>query len=272
MNKSIQLIHDRRSVRTFGGRRLTEEDREKLLRFAAQLDNPYNIPLEFKLLDAADAPLKCPVVAGTEMFIGAKLPFAPHMEEAFGFSFERLLLYALSLGIGSVWVGGTMDRAAFEQAMDLQPHERMLCMSPLGYPAEKMSLRETMMRKGVKADSRIPFEQLFFEGDFSHPLPQESAGVWAVLLEAVRLSPSAVNRQPWRVVLDGKSAHFYKKQSKGFISERNGDMQKIDMGIALTHFALAAQAQELALSFSLENPQIPVPESVEYIASYLLES
>lgn len=74
-----------------------------------------------------------------------------HMEEAFGYSFEMLVLYAWSIGIGTVWIGGTMERSAFEEAMGLAQNERMPCMSPLGYTAKKMSLRENMMRKAVKA-------------------------------------------------------------------------------------------------------------------------
>jgi len=38
----------------------------------------------------------------------------------------------------------------------------MPCVSPLGYPAEKMSLRETLMRKGIQADKRMDFDRLFF--------------------------------------------------------------------------------------------------------------
>ena len=56
----------------------------------------------------------------------------------------------------------------------------------------------------------------------------------------VRLAPSAVNRQPWRILVDQNCVHFYLKRTKGF----NGgkiDMQKIDMGIALCHFDLMCE-------------------------------
>ena len=42
------------------------------------------------------------------------------MEEDFGYSFERFGLYAQSIGIGTVRIGGTMDRAVFERAMVLK--------------------------------------------------------------------------------------------------------------------------------------------------------
>ena len=97
------------------------------------------------------------------------------------------------------------------------------------------------MRKTIKADSRNSFETIFFDSTFDVPLTVQSAGRLAGVLETVRWAPSAVNKQPWRVVLDKKGAHFYLKRTKGYISESAGDMQKIDLGIALCHFALAAK-------------------------------
>ncbi|MBQ2348800.1 MAG: nitroreductase, partial [Clostridia bacterium] len=39
----------------------------------------------------------------------------------------------------------------------------------------------------------------------------------AGLLEAVRLSPSAVNKQPWRAVVSGSEVYFYESRSKGYV-------------------------------------------------------
>ena len=266
-----QLVRGRRSVRTYDGRNLSAEDMDKLSAFMAGLNNPYGIPLKFKLLDAKQQTLKCPVVSGTDLYVSAKAKRVPHMEEAFGYSFEMLVLYAQSLGIGTVWVGGTMDRAAFERAMELEEGEIMPCMSPLGYPAKKMSIKESMMRKGIKADSRHPFETFVFDGAFGVPLTPEKAGSLAHPLEMVRWAPSAVNKQPWRVVIKENAVHFYLKHTKGFVSEAVGDIQKIDLGIALCHFALAAEESGLDIQFSISDPGIAAEPNTEYIASYLLQ-
>ena len=194
----------------------------------------------------------------------------PHMEEAFGYSFEMFVLYAWSIGIGTVWIGGTMDRSAFERAMVLEQNEMMPCVSPLGYPAGKMSIRENMMRKAIRADSRNPFEAIFFDSTFEVPLTKEKAGRLAEVLEMVRWAPSAVNKQPWRVLVDKNGVHFYLKRTKGFASEAAGDMQKIDLGIALCHFALAAKENAINICFNMNDPGIAVEAGMEYIASYLL--
>jgi hypothetical protein len=59
--------------------------------------------------------------------------------------------------------------------MELKPGEVMPCVSPIGYPAQKMSLRETMMRKGIKADTRKDFSELFFDRSFEKPLSENVA-------------------------------------------------------------------------------------------------
>ena len=270
MDNIAKLVRDRRSVRTYEVRPLSPEDLEKLSSFMERVENPYDIPVGFKLLDGKKQKLKCPVISGADLFIGARAPWVPHMEEAVGYSLEALVLYAQSLGLGTVWVGGTMDRAAFERAMELAENERMPCMTPIGYPAQKMSVKESLMRKGVRADSRTPFSSLFFDGAFGKPLAPEQAGSLAEPLELVRLAPSAVNKQPWRAVVAENAVHFYLRHTKGFVSEAVGDMQKIDMGIALCHFALAAEESGLNIRFCISDPGIAAENDTEYIASYLL--
>ena len=268
MENIEKLVRERRSVRTFDERAIDAGSIEKLRTFMAGIDNPYGIPVEFKLLDAKEHKLSSPVVSGGELYVGGKIKRGAHMEEAFGYAFELLVLCAQSLGLGTVWIGGTMDRGVFEKAMELGEGEVMPCVSPLGYPGKKMALRESMMRKGLKADDRRPFEELFFDGSFDMPLTAEKAGKLAFPLEMVRWAPSAVNKQPWRVVLTDSAAHFYLKKAKGFSDGGAGNMQKIDMGIALCHFALGAKEAGLDVNFSLSDPGIKTVPDTEYIASY----
>ncbi len=263
--KNIEtLVRERRSVRTFKAGSLSEQDKEKLCAFMNTVENPYSLPVKFKMLNG----MNCPVVVGTELYVGGKMKKAPHMNEAFGYSFEKIVLYAQSLGIGTVWIGGTMNRGNFEKAMGLEADEVMPCVSPVGYPAKKMSLRETMMRKGVKADERMAFEELFFSESYGQPLTKEKAGKLYLPLELVRLAPSTVNRQPWRVVVKGDGVHFFLQRSKGF-GGGEIDMQKIDLGIALCHFDLAVNELGIPMKFALKAPGLEDRDGMEYIASYL---
>ena len=264
---ALDCIRTRRSVRTFDGTPLKSEDGTAILSFAEKLENPYDIPITWRLLDAERQGLKSPVIVGTNTFIAGKMARVPHAEEAFGYAFEKVVLFAESRGIGTTWIAGTMDRPAFEKAMPLLDGEVMPCVSPLGYPAKKMSVREIMMRKGIRADGRLPFETLFFLGDFATPLTPEAAGPLSDALEGVRLGPSAVNKQPWRGVLCGDTIHFYEKRSKGYGAD-GWDIQKIDLGIALAHFELVARECGLSPTLTMADPGIAAPPDTEYVASF----
>ena len=267
----MELVRQRRSVRTFDGRELAPADAERVMACAEAARSPYDLPITWRLLSAKAMGLSTPVISGTDTFIAGKIARAPHAEEAFGFAFERVVLCAQSLGLGTTWIAGTMNRAAFERAMDLKSGEVMPCVSPLGYPARHMSLKETVMRKGIRADSRLAFESLFFDGDFDHPLTAERAGAAAEPLEMVRWAPSAVNKQPWRVVMKDGQAHFYEKQSRGYVDASGWDIQRIDMGIALCHFACGFEAQGRPIRFSVDDPGLAAPEGVSYVATYTIE-
>jgi len=196
MEHIAELVRARKNVRTFDGTPLRDDDRARLSEYLAHIETPFDLPMEFRLLDAKEHGLSSPVVVGSELYAAGKLRRAPLAEVAFGFAFEKFVLYAASLGVGTVWIAGTMDRPAFERAMELTGDEFLPAVTPLGYPAKKRAIRDAAMRRAIKADTRAPFESLFFENDFATPLTEERAGEYREALELVRLAPSAVNKQP----------------------------------------------------------------------------
>ncbi|MBQ8648115.1 MAG: nitroreductase [Oscillospiraceae bacterium] len=269
MEQLERIIRTRKSVRSYDGRPLSAEHLQRLKESMAAAANPWGVPVELRLLDAAEHGLKSPVVTGAQLYMAGKVKPGPHAAEAFGYSFEQVVLDAWALGVGTVWLGGTMDRPAFERAMALEDGEGMPCVSPVGYPAARPSVRETVMRKAIKADSRLDFGALFFEGDFTAPLSPERAGALALPLELVRWAPSAVNAQPWRVVVRGDGAYFYLKRSAGF-SVGAVDMQRIDLGIALCHFERAARAAGLDPVLTLEPPALDAA-GCEFVAGWRVQ-
>ena len=266
MYNVFETIKNRKSVRTFDGREIEAETLEKLKDYAKSVVNPFEIPVEISFLDAKEHGLESPVVKGCEFYAAGKLPVSKNASAAFGYSFELFVLYAQSLGVGTVWMGGTLNRGAFEKAMEVQDGWVMPCATPLGYAAGKRSVKETLMRKGIKADTREDFGKVFFENDMDTPLTKEKAGALYNAFEMVRLAPSAVNKQPWRVVLCGDTVHFYLNRAKGFGYDEKLDMQMIDIGIALCHFELGAKEDGVNLQFVQKDPEICA--DMEYVASY----
>ncbi len=88
-----EVIRTRKSVRTFDGRPLAEEDRKKLVEYAETISNPYNIPVRFVFLDAKEHGLSSSVINGEHLYVAGKVKKVPHCEEAFGYSFEKLVLF-----------------------------------------------------------------------------------------------------------------------------------------------------------------------------------
>ena len=265
-----ESILKRKSVRTFNGNPLSESDKSLINKFIENVPNPFGVTVAFKLLNADEYSVSSPVVLGADHFLAAKVQRMENYEIALGFSFETACLYAVSLGLGTVILGGSLSRAAFEKALDVRENEALPVASPVGYTAKERSIRETLMRKGVKADRRLPFEKLFFDSSFEIDLTKEKAGDFAEALEMVRIAPSAVNMQPWRTVVSGKTVHFYEKKS---IKDSSiGDVQKVDMGIAFAHFDLTMQENDHKGLFVFSDPGLSMPANTHYIVSYNLVS
>lgn len=259
------LISQRKSVRTYNGASLRTVDRKKLEAYVRSLRNPFDVSVTFRILDAKSQKLSSPVVLGADTYLGAKVARTSNAEIAFGYDFERFVLYAQSLGIGTVWLAATIDRPAFERAMEVKDSEVMPAVTPLGYPAEKKSVRESLMRKAIKADNRLTFETLFFQNSFQEPLSPENAGRFRDALEMVRLAPSAGNKQPWRVVICDGAIHFYEKKTMS--PNALGDIQKVDIGIALAHFVLTIEESGADVAFFSDDPGISRGKDTEYIIS-----
>lgn len=262
-----ELVTGRKSVRTYDGRPLRPEDRQKLEDYAKTIENPFAVPVEFVFLDAGEYGLSSPVLSGEQLYVAGKVPRVAHAEEAYGYSFEELVLYAWSLGIGTVWIGGTMKRELFEQAAQVSPDEMMPCISPLGYPAGKRSLKEVMMRKAVRADDRKKAAELFFENNWDTPMSRETINQAGEALEMVRLAPSAVNKQPWRILYRDGLYHFYEKKDRGYVNPSTGDLQRIDVGIALCHFIRSLKEQGRQPQILQSDPGIASASDLLYVVS-----
>ena len=99
-------IKARKSVRTFTDQPIAPGTIAELERFIAS--NPFGVPVTFRIFDREKYGLSSPVILGAETYIGAKCKRQEHAELAFGYSFERLVLFATTLGLGTVWLAGAL--------------------------------------------------------------------------------------------------------------------------------------------------------------------
>ena len=68
-----EMIRKRKSVRSFDGRALKSEDREALDQFIRSDTNPFDVPVDFRLLEAKANGLSSPVIVGTDLYLAAKV-------------------------------------------------------------------------------------------------------------------------------------------------------------------------------------------------------
>lgn len=270
-----EAVTNRYSVRTYDKKPIEQETKEKLLAYAKGLENPLGPKVNVQFIEKNTATKgeklgTYGVIKGASSYLGATVPKEEYALEALGYDFEKLVLYATSLGLGTCWLGGTFNRGAFASAMKMEENELFPIVSPIGYPAQKKSVLEQIMRKTTKADARLPWKELFFKNDLHTALSEKEAGEYVFPLEMLRQAPSAVNKQPWRVIAEGDRFHFYEKRSA--TTEAVGvDMHRIDVGIGICHFHLAALEQGLQGQFERNEPQFHMPKDMSYIVSWVRE-
>jgi len=198
--------------------------------------------------------------------------------EDLGYVLEALVLRTTLLKLGTVWLGGTFTRGRFRRALELGQSESLPAVIAFGHAAERARASDGVIRRGAGADQRLSWEELFFEVDggaapFGRPLSRERAGTLTPALDAVRMGPSASNKQPWRIVRDGDRWHFYLHRTPGYRRRNNlatvADIQRLDMGIAMCHFEAACHQLGIGGGWSFLDPQHPLLDALTtYVATW----
>jgi hypothetical protein len=201
------------------------------------------------------------VIKGARLYILGAVSGGKGAMEDLGYCLEKIILGATALGLGTCWLGGTFKRGSFAARMELAGDELLPAITPVGYPAVEKSVTERMMRFGAGSNRRKSWPELFFKSDGITALTESECGLFSDAYEAVRIGPSASNKQPWRLILDQQGAtHLYLKENKIY-NRMMGKvrLQLVDMGIALCHFEVVARELKLPGSWNtgVEGPRIP---------------
>ena len=278
MESMIEAINRRVSVRSYADRSIEQSKKQEMINLLESTnEGPFGNKVRFTLIDFSEMEKNEMASLGTYGFIsGAKLFIVSAIKDGagamvdLGYSFEKLILAATNLGLGTCWLGGTFKRANFAKRVNVSEDEIVAAISPIGYARDRRTVREMAMRRLANSDRRKPWEELFFDGDFNTPLSKDSDGGYAVPLECVRLGPSASNNQPWRVVYQKQQGafHFYLKRTWGH-DKFNGriDLQRVDIGIAMCHFELGAGETGLSGTWEVGKPDLAMGNA-EYIVSW----
>ncbi len=178
----------------------------------------------------------------------------------FAYRFEELVLYCTELGLQTCWTG-VFPTNHFHSLCTQSSFHSVDIVSPIGYcsrePTEKY---------------RKPWNEVFFNNTTMNPLDKKQVSLFADSLEMVRIAPSAMNLQPWRVLYDKKSFHFCLARSSGIIGfgmkKSRVDFQMIDMGIAISHFDLMNKENHIQGQW-MKVSDITIHPQWDYVVSFI---
>lgn len=177
-------------------------------------------------------------------FIVAISEEKPHFMVNMGFRMEQMVLYATELGLGTCWIGGMFTEERIGELMDLKSDERIIALTPLGYPDASFygRLARNIIELGAKDfGRRKPLAEIAFGEVWGMPLPAQDE-VLLEALECARLAPSWANTQPWRFLVCENEVIALADAAGRYASVRDGKhYYRLDVGIAMCHFFLAAR-------------------------------
>lgn len=263
----------RKSVRTYKEEPIPQDIIQKLNDYIDNVKGPFNTQMRFKIVDMDNVSQGIKlgtygVIKGAKTYICAIARKEKRMEENLGYVFEKIILYATSLGLATCWLGGTFRKSEFGKAAGAGENELTPVITPIGYENEKKSVVDSLMVAIAKPANRKDWSELFFDKDFTRPLKKEEAGMFKECFEMIRIAPSASNRQPWRIVRNENTFHFFICRNKGYGKMFNYDIQKLDVGISMCHFELTAQESGISGKWIDMNPNLACPPDTEYLISY----
>ncbi len=279
---ALDAMRRRYSCRSYLPAPLDERTLKALkARLEALGPGPFGAPVRFLLEAATPGDERALKGLGTygnirnpRAFLIGAVGSGPGSLEDFGYFVEKAVLEAVDLGLATCWLGGGFRRSRFSERIGAAGGETVPAVVAVGHPADSADPGGWIGRASGRA-ARLAPEKLFFSPEFGRPLDLGDAGRLGPALEAVRWAPSASNKQPWRLVRRAGRWHFYLQRTKGY---RSGlvkgllgmaDLQRVDMGIAMTHFELAARELGAAGAWEILDPGLTRPDDLtEYTATW----
>jgi len=174
---------------------------------------------------------------------------SPDVQEAVGYTGEGVILEATALGLATCWVGGFFSPKRAAAIAKVATNERVLAVTPVGYAREGSSLEERAMSRFGRNWQRRPLS------DLVSGLEEKERPAWMkAALEAARLAPSAMNRQPWRFQVDRSSIAV---SADSALNPTKVVSKRLDCGIAMLHIEIGALSSGVKGSWELlKSPQV----------------
>jgi len=247
----FEAISRRKSCRTFNGEPLASEHLALLKGLGRTAPRLGDRPVRFAFIEgvAQTEAILTGVIGsygktkGAPALLVGIVKSGPLAHESLAFTMEYLILEATRHNIGSCWISGTFDRRRLAGELTLAAGEEIPVVAPIGYPAAQPGLGQSFLRKIAGAGHRKSLREIVFVDHWEGSSIALLGGRPEVrkLAEAVQRAPSAINRQPWRLIF-AQSMMALASVSKG---------AGLDLGIAMAHWSIAAQDEKLPGAWNL---------------------
>lgn len=238
MKELLNAVYKRKSVRKYSETKLTEEELSAVKEYLANAKPLLpDVKVEYEIVPCKETNCK----------FNAEYCLLVYSEEAnlwlanVGYILEQWDLYLAEKNIGVCWYG--MGRVEEK---------------------ERNGLKYAVMLSFGKTEEE-------YRSDVSQFNRKKASEIWSIggtenvssLAEIVRLAPSAVNSQPWKVVEEGNTLKVYREKSKipvlaGILFK---GWNKVDIGIFLAFLEIALQNEGYTFERTL-HPDTDTKKSV----------
>lgn len=246
----VELMHIRRSCRSFQKNQLTESDKLELLNKSVDLTNK-NVLGEGKIrFEYISSKLDVWPVVNAQEFLVAIVPKTYNRRNIYevGIKLQQLVIYATKMGLGTCWIGPGADQKTVMQALGNkfnEENDHIICVCAIGYESKFYPIFLRTARWFQRL--RKPMADLFFEDlDLSKTLKiDELDDAMKNVLRATRRSPSAFNGQPVRCVKKGEEFLFYTVKKSRYYAP-------VAAGIWAANWSMACDYYKINGKFSIE--------------------
>ncbi|MEM2143569.1 MAG: nitroreductase family protein [Candidatus Thorarchaeota archaeon] len=167
-----------------------------------------------------------------------------HAQEVAGYIGEGVVLEATALGLNTCWVAALLRKENIAREVGATPDEEVLAITPIGYAENIAERLDDHGIKTVRPHRRKDVAELIYSGE-------KTGAEWVHrAIEAARLAPSAVNRQPWRFSIGTNSITISAAPTRYDF----GVSPRLDCGIAALHLHLGALSAGVECTLDLLDP------------------
>lgn len=246
-----KLISSRKSVREFKNKDIEQKYFNEIERYINNSKKLLpQISVEIKIFNNEDGYEKLNKIAGYNGYMIEAPNYVIILSdvkkgyiENSGYIGERLMLKARDLGIDSCWIT-FKDSNSIKNKLDILSDKEVTAIIALGYEDNKNI-------KNKSVSDRLSVEEIVYMNEWGKNISitdLEERG----LLDAfnyARMSPSNLNRQPWRFIIDGGNIILAVKKDE-FTSDYE---LSIDTGIVMLYFSLIIDTTMFDLRWNINN-------------------